>query len=91
MRTVYYEPKRQAAKCPACGCGTSKDIGDGARECLQCHAQFEPVEVSFVDSRAIENAIKREEFELRARARSDNDRKSDVHGKRGARGRLKDR
>jgi len=69
LRTAWYEPKRPAAKCPGCGFGSSRDLGDGARECLHCHATFETVEVGYLDTRGLVNAIKREELEQRARAK----------------------
>lgn len=73
LRTAWYEPKRPAVKCPACGCGMFRETADGpvngSRVCTQCHAEFEPVEVSFCDSRPDVNAEKREEFERRRFAR----------------------
>lgn len=59
LRAKWYDPPKPAVKCPACGCGVSRDI-DGARECSLCHAQFEPVEFSFCDDRPDINAEKAE-------------------------------
>ena len=68
-RAKWYEPKRPIVKCPDCGCGSSRPTVDGSQICTQCHAEFEPVEVSYADTRGLENAIKREEFERRQSVR----------------------
>lgn len=79
IRAAWYEPKRPSQKCPACNGVHTRASRDGSRICNDCHAEFEPVEVSFCDSRPDANAQKREEFEQResARKRSGNRKNRD--------------
>lgn len=65
QRTVWFAPKQQAPKCPQCQGTHTKATRDGSRRCNNCGAEFEPVEVSFCDSRPDVNAEKREEYERR--------------------------
>ena len=63
--TKWFEPRKPAPKCPRCGKQHSKATQDGSRICTDCGAEFEPVEVSFADSRPVENSIKREQHKGR--------------------------
>lgn len=57
--TPWYEPK-QVHKCPNCRGNHTSAREDGARFCRDCGAEFEPVEVGYLDTRPVENAEKRE-------------------------------
>lgn len=66
QRTVWFEKsKGTQSKCPRCRGLHSRATREGSRRCNDCGAEFEPVEVSFCDSRPDVNAEKREEYEQR--------------------------
>jgi DNA-directed RNA polymerase subunit RPC12/RpoP len=60
--TPYYEPKAKAPSpsCPKCRGKHTQATPHGSRVCRDCGAEFEPVEVGYLDTRPDVNAEKRE-------------------------------
>ena len=62
--TPYYQPKDKpgvSPACPNCRGRHTRATAHGSRLCRDCGVEFEPVEVGYLDSRPLENAIKRED------------------------------
>ncbi len=71
--SASYEPKPKDSanqlRCPSCGSSRKTEQEKGRYRCLECSGIYERPDLGYVDDRPVENAIRNEAREQRARKR----------------------